>query len=85
MARLRAKRDRPGIAGPQQRAATRLDHRHGQGAVAQIRVPAAAVAIERTVMKPHQVQHHDRALMLQRLQAFDIQQIHAHRRLPGCS
>jgi hypothetical protein len=32
-------------------------------------------------MEPHQVHHHDQPLLLQSLQAFDIQQIHAHRLL----
>ena len=72
-------RDRLGVAGPQQRAAARLDHRHRQGAVAQIRIPARAVAVQRAGMEPHQVHHHDRPLLLQLLQALDIQQIHAHR------
>jgi hypothetical protein len=62
---LRAERDRLGVAGPQHRTAARLDHRHGLGAVAQIGVPAAAVAIERAIVEPHQVHHHDRPLMLQ--------------------
>src|ERR1700688_1562236 len=47
IALLLTERDRLGVAGPQQRAATGLDHRYGDRAVAQIGIPAAAVAIER--------------------------------------
>src|SRR5258708_12824154 len=49
VAGLRAERDRLRIASPPQRAAARLDHRHGKRAVAQIGVPAAAVAVERAI------------------------------------
>ena len=51
----------------------RHDHRHRQGAIAKIGIPAAAVAIKRARAKSHQVHHHDRPLLVQRLQALDIQ------------
>jgi hypothetical protein len=44
-----------------------------QGAVAQIGILAAAVAIERAIAEPHEVDHHDRPLMLQISEALDIQ------------
>jgi hypothetical protein len=73
-----AERDCLGISRPQQRAAARLDHRHGQRAVAQVSIPARSVAVERARPKTHQIDHHDGSPMLELFQSLDVEQIDAH-------
>jgi hypothetical protein len=78
VALLGAERHRFCVAGPQQRAAARLDHRHRQGAVTQVSVPAAAVAVERAFAEAHQVQHHHGGGLIELAQSFDVQQVDGH-------
>lgn len=52
-----------GFARPQHRAATRLDQRHGRLAVAQIRIPSAAVAIGGALLESNQIHHYHRAVI----------------------
>ena len=73
-----AERNPFGVAGPQQGAAARLDHRHGVLAVALVSVPAGTLTVERAGMKPHQVQHYHRTCALQFGEAFDVQMRDAH-------
>jgi hypothetical protein len=68
----------------------RLDELDGERAVAQVSVPAAALAVERLVAKAHQVEHDDGCVVWQRRQRPDVQMIDAmdldgHRQQPSRS
>src|SRR5471030_1576593 len=70
-----AERHRLGLAGPYDRAADALDQLDAERAVAEISVPAAALAVARAVAETHQVQHRHRPVVGQRLQIVAVEMV----------